>query len=180
MEEDIADLISMGFERGKVETTLLCCGTKEEAIDLLLSQQFQNVGTGSSSVAFEEDESDSNTDTNVDDADTDIEDKKEILANRNGRPNRNINLYDENTKVVPSVRANTILVIVLCQVWLKCALGINVPLVKRCVRSIVAVTVCYIRSVKHAHDIKKWWYIYIYLQLKFDHCTIVVSDRFNR
>lgn len=46
-EEDIAEMISMGFEREKAERALVRLGTKEEAIDFLL-RQLQNVDTGSS------------------------------------------------------------------------------------------------------------------------------------
>lgn len=48
-QEDIADMIAMGFERGKAETALLRSGTKEEAIDFLLRELQNGAGSGAAS-----------------------------------------------------------------------------------------------------------------------------------
>lgn len=96
-EEDIAEMMSMGFERGKAEAALLRSGTKEEAIDFLL-REIQNVGAGSSaaseghaeigSAAFEEERNPENaTDT--------VDDMQDVAENHNEHDSAALEIRDE-------------------------------------------------------------------------------------
>lgn len=96
-EEDIAEMMSMGFERGKAEAALLRSGTKEEAIDFLL-REIQNVGAGSSaaseghaeigSAAFEEERNPENaTDT--------VDDMQDVAENHNEHDSAPLEIRDE-------------------------------------------------------------------------------------
>jgi len=96
-EEDIAEMMSMGFERGKAEAALLRSGTKEEAIDFLL-REIQNVGAGSNaaseghaeigSAAFEEERNPENaTDT--------VDDMQDVAENHNEHDSAPLEIRDE-------------------------------------------------------------------------------------
>lgn len=94
-QEDIADMIAMGFERGKAETALLRSGTKEEAIDFLLRELQNGAGSGAASeghaeigsAAFEEGGPQNATDT--------VDEMQDVTENHNEHDSAPVEVRDQ-------------------------------------------------------------------------------------